>query len=77
MLFNSIAVANMVRENKSYPIDSILQSADPASGMQSFDRCLFRYVREHLVDPLEAIHHSTYPTVLRQSLFDAGLMPET
>jgi twitching motility protein PilT len=67
VMFNNTAVANMIRENKSHQLDGYLQSVDSASGMQSFDRCLMRYVRERLIDFEVAKGYATYPLAFEKA----------
>lgn len=69
VLLNSIAVANMIREAKTYQIEGYLQSgSNEVTGMQSMDQCLFRYVRDGLVDATEALRAANAPELLRQRL---------
>ena len=68
MLFVNTGVANMIRENKTYQIDSMLQSQDPKSGMQSLDNHLLRLVRGGKVLASEAVNHAVYPHLFEQAL---------
>ncbi|MCO4769386.1 MAG: PilT/PilU family type 4a pilus ATPase [Deltaproteobacteria bacterium] len=68
LLFVTTGVANMIRENKAYQIDAMLQSVDPASGMQSLDTHLLRLVRTGQVDAAEALKHAVYPAKFREIL---------
>ncbi len=70
LLFVTTGVANMIRENKTYQIDAMLQSMDPASGMQSLDRHLLELVKERAVTPAEARAHAVYPQAFDQLLAD-------
>jgi twitching motility protein PilT len=76
VLLHNYAIANMIRENKVYQIDSYLQSSESAgAGMIGLDQCLLSYVRERLVDPEEAMRHANYPDTLQKSmapLLEAG-----
>ncbi|RME22622.1 MAG: PilT/PilU family type 4a pilus ATPase [Deltaproteobacteria bacterium] len=69
VLLNSYAVANMIREGKTHQIDGHLQSAsNGAGGMQSLDHCLFRYVRDGLIEPEEAVRNANDPDAMMQRL---------
>ena len=68
LLFVTTGVANMIRENKAYQIDAMLQNMDPTSGMQSLDRHLLELVRDRVVTPAEARKHAVYPKVFDQML---------
>jgi len=61
LLFVNTAVGNMIRENKSYQIDSMLQSMEPGTGMQSLDNHLLRLVKTGRVLASEAANHAVYP----------------
>ncbi|MCB9778116.1 MAG: PilT/PilU family type 4a pilus ATPase [Alphaproteobacteria bacterium] len=71
VLLNSHAVANMIREGKTHQIEGHLQSAsNERTGMQSLDHCLFRFVRDGLVEADEALRKSNDPDILRERLLD-------
>lgn len=70
VLYNSVAVANLIREQKSYQIDALLQSIDPATGMQSLDRALVRLVKERRVTVEEAISYARFPQVFTRLVED-------
>ena len=56
ILFSNYAVSNMIRENKSYQIDSYLQSGEATQqGMVSLEFCLRDLVRERMVTVEEAL----------------------
>jgi len=74
ILLNSIAVANMIRENKVHQIEGYLQSgSNEVTGMQSMDQCLFRYVRDGLIDRTEALRAANAPELLKQRLGEMNL----
>jgi len=73
ILFGGTGVANMIREGKAYLIDAMLQSVDPATGMQSLDRHLLRMVRDRMVTLDEAVKHATYPQTLVDSAAGLGI----
>jgi len=57
VLTSSYALSNLIRENKTYQIYSIMQTADYAStGMETMDHCLVRYVERGLVTVEEALY---------------------
>jgi twitching motility protein PilT len=69
ILLNSFAVANMIREAKTFQIEGYLQTAsNDVTGMQSMDACLFRYVRDGLIDSAEALKAANHPEGLRQRI---------
>jgi twitching motility protein PilT len=69
ILLNSFAVANMIREGKTHQIEGWLQSgSNEVTGMQSMDQCLWRYVRDGLIEPAEALHAANHPEQLRQRI---------
>jgi twitching motility protein PilT len=74
LLFNNVAVANMIREGKTHQIDAMLQTVDPESGMQSLDRSLMGLVRNRRVAYEEAIKHAQYPQLFTQWCEQEGLL---
>ena len=69
VLLQSYAVANLIRENKVYQLDALLQSGDSVSaGMQSLDSCILRYVREGLISPEEGLKVANAPDSLRRQI---------
>jgi len=69
LLLQTYAISHMIRDGKVHQIDGYLQSAEHAgTGMQSLDTCLFRYVREDLIDISEAMRATEYPELLRKRL---------
>jgi len=68
LLFVTTGVANMIRENKAYQIDAMLQSIDPSSGMQSLDTHLLRLVRSGEVEAGQALKHAVYPEAFKELL---------
>jgi twitching motility protein PilT len=74
VLLNSFAVANMIREGKTHQIEGYLQSgSNEVTGMQSMDQCLFRYVRDGLIDTAEALRAANNPEQLAQRIEQLGL----
>ncbi len=70
LLFNSVAVANLIREQKSYQIDAILQNIDMTTGMQSLDRALVRLVKERRVTAEEAVSYARFPQIFLRLVED-------
>jgi twitching motility protein PilT len=70
LLFNTVAVANLIREQKSYQLDALLQSIDPATGMQSLDRALVRLVKERRITVDEALSYARFPQVFVKMVED-------
>jgi twitching motility protein PilT len=74
VLLHNYSIANMIRENKVFQIDSYLQSPESqAGGMMGLDTCLLQYARERLIDTDEALLHANYPDVVRKATAEAEL----
>jgi twitching motility protein PilT len=73
VMLQTVGISNLIRENKCYQIDAYLQTADPGSGMQSLDTCLFQYVRDGVITLDEGLRVANYPDVLKRM---AGELPE-
>jgi Tfp pilus assembly pilus retraction ATPase PilT len=59
----------MIREAKIHQIEGYLQSgSNDVTGMQSMDQCLFRYVRDGLIEPAEALKAANHPELLAQRM---------
>jgi twitching motility protein PilT len=72
VLLASYATANLIREKKTYQLDSLLQSGEgSAAGMQSLDRCIYNQVKAGLIEAEEGLRVANYPEILRPLL--AGL----
>ena len=55
ILLPSYALATLIRERKTYRINSLIQLADyKSTGMETMDQCLLRYVNQGLVTRDEA-----------------------
>ena len=74
LLLNNYAVSNMIREGKINQIESHLQSAsnDPASGMQSNDACITRYLIGGLITLEDALPFANNPDQVRKAVAAAG-----
>ena len=69
MLLQTYATANMIRENKTFQLDSFLQSSDPGgTGMRSLDSSLLEYVKSGVIAPEEALKIANYPDVLKRAI---------
>jgi len=55
ILFANVAVANLIREGKTYQIPSFMQTAKK-DGMQLMDEEIMRYLEKKVVSPEEAYH---------------------
>ncbi len=67
VLLQTVGIANLIRENKTYQIDGYLQSAEHAgTGMQSLDSSIFKYVREGTIALEEGLKVANYPDNLRK-----------
>ncbi|MGH7272048.1 MAG: type IV pilus twitching motility protein PilT, partial [Polyangiaceae bacterium] len=69
VLLQSYAVANMIRENKVYQLDALLQSGElMRGGTQSLDSCIFNYVKEGVILAEEGLRVANSPDVLKRLL---------
>lgn len=66
------AIRNLIREEKSYQIDSVLASSGP-QGMRTMDQSLFALVKSGQVERDVAIQHAIHPETLTHRLDAAGL----
>jgi twitching motility protein PilT len=73
VMLQTVGISNLIRENKCYQIDAYLQTADPGSGMQSLDSCLFQYIRDGVITVEEGLHVANFPDVLKRM---AAELPE-
>ncbi len=77
ILRGNVAVGNMIREGKIHQVESMLQSMDPSSGMQSMDRSLLELVRRRLVTFEQALEHVRYPQVFARTAEEERIGPES
>jgi twitching motility protein PilT len=69
VLLQTYATANMIRENKTFQLDSFLQASDPGgTGMRSLDSSILEYVKSGLIAAEEALKIANYPDVLRRAI---------
>ena len=73
VMMGNAAVANLIREGKTFQLASILQTGK-AQGMQTLNDALIDLVRRKLVTPEEALAKSISRPELRKSLEVAGLI---
>jgi twitching motility protein PilT len=66
------AVANLIREGKTYQLQSVMQT-NRAAGMVPLNDALFDLVKRRLVEPEEALSKAVAKTELRSMLERAGL----
>jgi twitching motility protein PilT len=66
VMLQTVGISNLIRENKCYQIDAYLQTADPGSGMQSLDSCLFQYIKDGLITLEEGLRVANFPEVLKR-----------
>jgi twitching motility protein PilT len=66
VMLQTVGISNLIRENKCYQIDAYLQTADPGSGVQSLDSCLFQYVKDGLITLEEGLRVANFPEVLKR-----------
>ncbi len=71
ILLANYAVSNMIRENKTFQIDSYLQSGESIQqGMKSLDLALRDLVRERIIEIDEALSYANNPEALRELTAD-------
>jgi twitching motility protein PilT len=69
MLLQTYATANMIRENKTFQLDSFLQSSDHGGGgMRSLDASILDYVKSGVISPEDALKIANYPDILRRAI---------
>jgi twitching motility protein PilT len=69
MLLQTYATANMIRENKTFQLDSFLQSSDHGgSGMRSLDASILDYVKSGVISPEDALKIANYPDILGRAI---------
>ena len=66
IMFNSVAIANLIRKNQVYQIEANLQQADPRSGSISMDRYLVKLVKNSLLTLNEALKVARSPHNLKR-----------
>lgn len=66
------AIRNLIREEKSYQIDSVVASSGK-HGMRTMDQSLFALVKDGRVERDIALQHAIHPEVLLHRLDTAGL----
>ena len=71
MVMNT-AIRNLIREEKSYQIDSII-AAGGAQGMQTMDQGLFNVVKQGIVDKQVALQHANHQEALARRFEAEGL----
>src|SRR5262249_38968449 len=70
MMVVTPAIQNLIRENKTYRIDSTIQTGRK-DGMFLLDDCLFRYWKNQIVDKEEALLRSQKPGELAARILQA------
>jgi len=75
VLFNTGAVANLIRERKTFQIPSVMQTAR-GLGMVTLNDSLIDLVRKKLIEPREALNKSQNKTELRTLLSRDGFKVE-
>jgi twitching motility protein PilT len=67
VLLQNWAMGHMIRENKTHQLDGLLLSPDSeAMGMIHLDQCLAKYVRQGLIDKIDAIRFARYPEEMKK-----------
>ena len=66
ILLQSWAVSHMIRENKIHQLEGYLQSSNyETTGMQSFEHCLFNYIRDGVITIEEGLMTAKQPEALK------------
>ena len=71
ILIGNNAVGNLIREGKTFQIESIMQT-NRGIGMQTQVDHMLRLVKEDLVEPAEAYRKAVDPSLMKQALERAG-----
>ena len=66
VMLQTIGISNLIREGKGYQIDSYLQTAEPGSGMQSLDSCIFRAIKDGVITLEEGLRVANYPEFVKR-----------
>ena len=72
VLMVNAAVANLIREGKTFQIPSLMQTGK-GLGMMTLNDALFDLVKRKLIDPSEAYHHAIAKAELKAMVEKAGL----
>jgi twitching motility protein PilT len=72
LMFNSTAIANLIRDKKTYQIDGVLDSPQSGSGNRSLDRSLYQLVRERLISVQAALGQAVTPAMLEKRIDGLG-----
>ena len=71
LLLQSVAVSNMIRENKIHQIEAFLASpSNEAQGSQSLDTCLFRLIKSGIIMQDEGLRVANNPDSLKRLVAD-------
>ena len=72
------AIANLIRENKTYRIDSAIQTG-AKYGMQLMDDHLWRHFMQKLIDSEELVDKARRPNDMEEKLklYESGLTTQT
>jgi twitching motility protein PilT len=73
VLIPNNAIRNLIRENKTHQIYSLMQVGQNVTGMQTLNQSLFRLVSQGVVEPDEALARAYEPTELKSMFKDAGI----
>ncbi|HEY0945573.1 MAG TPA: type IV pilus twitching motility protein PilT [Opitutaceae bacterium] len=71
IMINTTSIASLIRENKTFRINSDIQTG-AALGMITMDTHLMSLVNRELVSPDEALEKAQDPTVMREKLANMG-----
>ena len=67
ILIATPAVRNLIRENKNFQINSVIETGKKF-GMQALDDAIMKLVENHIVDPLEAYNNAVNKSKFRDLL---------
>ncbi len=72
IMVNTTSIASLIRENKTFRINSDIQTG-ASMGMITMDTHLMSLVNRELVSPDEAVEKAQDPTVMREKLLGMGI----
>lgn len=72
VLIPTMAIRNLIREEKIHQVYSAMQSGQEETGMQTLNQCLMTLVRSGLIGKSEALENSYMPEELQKQLASLG-----
>ena len=72
LLIPSMAIRNLIREDKLHQVYSMMQTGQSESGMQTMNQSLLALVKKGALSQEDAILYSTVPEELAAKLMSTG-----